>query len=107
MGSWPECDEGILGQSESHFGHQDLRRLVEDWRYCLHRQQSSVLYNRQEEGLASLTKLLRYSTNKSAEAKWLQELIKVHGRQVAPAELEALLLEHPAIAEVAVIGISM
>jgi 4-coumarate--CoA ligase len=51
--------------------------------------------------------LLRYSTNKSAEAKWLQELIKVHGRQVAPAELEALLLEHPAIAEVTVIGISI
>lgn len=37
----------------------------------------------------------------------LQELIKVKGNQVAPAELEALLLEHPAIADVAVVGVVM
>lgn len=37
----------------------------------------------------------------------LKELIKVKGRQVAPAELEALLLEHPAVADVAVIGVDM
>ncbi|QMW43941.1 hypothetical protein G4B11_007311 [Aspergillus flavus] len=36
----------------------------------------------------------------------LKELIKVKGNQVAPAELEALLLEHPAIADAAVIGIT-
>ncbi|KAJ5578290.1 uncharacterized protein N7459_007254 [Penicillium hispanicum] len=36
----------------------------------------------------------------------MKELIKVKGNQVAPAELEALLLEHPAIADVAVVGIS-
>ncbi|KAE8165171.1 hypothetical protein BDV40DRAFT_79767 [Aspergillus tamarii] len=35
----------------------------------------------------------------------LKELIKVKGNQVAPAELEALLLEHPAVADAAVIGI--
>ena len=35
----------------------------------------------------------------------LKELIKVKGFQVAPAELEALLLEHPLIADAAVIGI--
>lgn len=34
-----------------------------------------------------------------------QELIKVKGAQVAPAELEALLLEHPGIVDAAVIGI--
>ncbi|KAJ3113929.1 hypothetical protein HK100_001844 [Physocladia obscura] len=34
----------------------------------------------------------------------LKELIKYKGFQVAPAELEAYLLEHPAIADVAVIG---
>jgi acyl-CoA synthetase (AMP-forming)/AMP-acid ligase II len=34
-----------------------------------------------------------------------KELIKVKGNQVAPAELEALLLDHDAIADVAVIGI--
>lgn len=34
-----------------------------------------------------------------------KELIKVKGNQVAPAELEALLLEHPGIADAAVIGI--
>ena len=34
----------------------------------------------------------------------LKELIKVKGLQVAPAELEALLLTHPAVADVAVIG---
>jgi acyl-CoA synthetase (AMP-forming)/AMP-acid ligase II len=33
----------------------------------------------------------------------LKELIKCNGRQVAPAELEAILLSHPAIADVAVI----
>jgi acyl-CoA synthetase (AMP-forming)/AMP-acid ligase II len=35
----------------------------------------------------------------------VKELIKVKGFQVAPAELEALLLTHPAIADAAVIGI--
>jgi acyl-CoA synthetase (AMP-forming)/AMP-acid ligase II len=34
----------------------------------------------------------------------LKELIKVKAFQVAPAELEALLLNHPAVADVAVIG---
>ncbi|TLD27846.1 putative 4-coumarate-CoA ligase [Venturia nashicola] len=36
-----------------------------------------------------------------------KELIKVKGNQVAPAELEALLLDHPAIADVAVIGVTI
>ncbi|KKK20729.1 4-coumarate-CoA ligase [Aspergillus rambellii] len=36
-----------------------------------------------------------------------KELIKVKGNQVAPAELEALLLEHPAVADAAVIGVPM
>lgn len=34
----------------------------------------------------------------------LKELIKYKGFQVAPAELEALLIEHPAVADVAVVG---
>jgi len=36
----------------------------------------------------------------------LKELIKVKGYQVAPAELEALLLEHPQIADAAVIPVT-
>jgi acyl-CoA synthetase (AMP-forming)/AMP-acid ligase II len=36
----------------------------------------------------------------------LKELIKVKGYQVAPAELESLLLEHPGIADVAVIPVA-
>lgn len=35
----------------------------------------------------------------------IKELIKVKGNQVAPAELEALILDHKAIADVAVIGL--
>jgi acyl-CoA synthetase (AMP-forming)/AMP-acid ligase II len=35
----------------------------------------------------------------------VKELIKVKGFQVPPAELEALLISHPAVADVAVIGI--
>ncbi|GMR47070.1 hypothetical protein PMAYCL1PPCAC_17265 [Pristionchus mayeri] len=35
----------------------------------------------------------------------LKELIKVNGLQVAPAELESLLLTHPSISDVAVVGI--
>jgi acyl-CoA synthetase (AMP-forming)/AMP-acid ligase II len=35
----------------------------------------------------------------------LKELIKYKGHQVAPAELEALLLDHPGIADAAVVGI--
>lgn len=35
----------------------------------------------------------------------IKELIKVKGNQVAPAELEALLLDHPAVQDVAVIGL--
>ena len=34
----------------------------------------------------------------------LKELIKVDGRQVAPAELEAVLFTHPAVADAAVVG---
>ncbi|EDN93429.1 hypothetical protein SS1G_09295 [Sclerotinia sclerotiorum 1980 UF-70] len=37
----------------------------------------------------------------------MKELIKVKGNQVAPAELEALLLEHPGIADAAVIGVTI
>ena len=45
-----------------------------------------------------------------ANKKWYivdrkKELIKVRGAQVAPAELEALLLEHPHVLEAAVIGV--
>ncbi|PYH48412.1 acyl--CoA ligase [Aspergillus saccharolyticus JOP 1030-1] len=36
-----------------------------------------------------------------------KELIKVKGNQVAPAELEAILLDHPAVADAAVIGVPM
>lgn len=36
-----------------------------------------------------------------------QELIKVNGLQVAPAELEAVLLTHPDIADAAVVGITL
>lgn len=35
-----------------------------------------------------------------------KELIKVKGLQVAPAELEALLLDHPDIQDAAVIGVT-
>jgi acyl-CoA synthetase (AMP-forming)/AMP-acid ligase II len=44
------------------------------------------------------------------DANWgavLQELIKVKGNQVAPAELEAILLDHDAIADAAVIGVTV
>jgi acyl-CoA synthetase (AMP-forming)/AMP-acid ligase II len=34
----------------------------------------------------------------------LKELIKVNAYQVAPAELEALLITHPGVADAAVIG---
>lgn len=37
----------------------------------------------------------------------IKELIKVKGNQVAPAELEALLLEHPQLADAAVIGVTI
>jgi acyl-CoA synthetase (AMP-forming)/AMP-acid ligase II len=36
----------------------------------------------------------------------IKELIKYKGYQIAPAELEALLLTHPAISDVAVIGVA-
>jgi len=35
----------------------------------------------------------------------IQELIKVNGFQVAPAELETVLLEHKDITDAAVVGI--
>ncbi len=35
----------------------------------------------------------------------VKELIKYHGYQIAPAELEALLLSHPAVIDAAVIGV--
>ena len=36
----------------------------------------------------------------------LKEIIKYKGYQIAPAELEAVLLEHPLVADVAVIGVA-
>jgi 4-coumarate--CoA ligase len=36
-----------------------------------------------------------------------KELIKVRGNQVAPAELEAVLLKHPNIIDAAVVGVTM
>ncbi|KAF3480074.1 4-coumarate-CoA ligase 1 [Arthroderma uncinatum] len=36
----------------------------------------------------------------------VQELIKVKGNQVAPAELEGVLLDHPAVADAAVVGVT-
>lgn len=39
--------------------------------------------------------------------QWKQELIKYKGMQVAPAELEALLLTHPKILDAAVIGVEI
>jgi 4-coumarate--CoA ligase len=38
---------------------------------------------------------------------WKQELIKVNALQVAPAELEAVLLEHEHVADAAVVGITL
>lgn len=35
----------------------------------------------------------------------VQEIFKYHGLQVAPAELEALLCEHEAVADAAVVGV--
>jgi len=37
----------------------------------------------------------------------MKELIKVKGNQVAPAELEALLLEHPKLSDAAVVGVTI
>lgn len=37
----------------------------------------------------------------------MKELIKVKGNQVAPAELEALLLEHPAVQDACVVGVTI
>ena len=37
----------------------------------------------------------------------MKELIKVKGNQVAPAELEAILLEHPQITDAAVVGVTI
>jgi 4-coumarate--CoA ligase len=37
----------------------------------------------------------------------MKELIKVKGNQVAPAELEALLLEHPKVQDACVVGVTI
>lgn len=37
----------------------------------------------------------------------IKELIKVKGNQVAPAELEGILLDHPAVADAAVVGVAI
>lgn len=37
----------------------------------------------------------------------MKELIKVKGLQVAPAELEAVLLEHPGVADAGVVGVTV
>ena len=37
----------------------------------------------------------------------MKELIKVKGNQVAPAELEGILLEHPSLADACVVGVTI
>jgi acyl-CoA synthetase (AMP-forming)/AMP-acid ligase II len=59
-----------------------------------------MVYGRSDKGI---TNALHQQL--CAKVDLLQELIKVRGAQVAPAELEALLLEHPQIVDTAVIGI--
>jgi 4-coumarate--CoA ligase len=45
--------------------------------------------------------------NKFTVVDRTKELIKVKGNQVAPAELEAVLLEHEDVADAAVVGVAM
>lgn len=47
--------------------------------------------------------LLRSRVTKHSNVR--QELIKVRGFQVSPSEIEAVLLQHPKIGDVAVIGV--
>jgi non-ribosomal peptide synthetase component E (peptide arylation enzyme) len=46
-----------------------------------------------------------YVLSISIELTREQELMKVKGVQVAPAELESLLLDHPEVVDAAVIGV--
>lgn len=53
-----------------------------------------------------------YVTEYAPGGKWyivdrIKELIKVKGNQVAPAELEGLLLEHPGVVDAAVVGVTI
>ena len=50
--------------------------------------------------------LLFFQISLETNIAMLQELIKVKGVQVAPAELEAILLDHPAVLDAAVIGVT-
>lgn len=61
---------------------------------------------RSQKGIdATFTLWMKYSCNKYLNLN--QELIKVNALQVAPAELEAALLEHDDIADAAVVGMTM
>lgn len=60
-----------------------------------------MVHRRQKKGTTSILLLVTNSSRLTEK----QELIKVRGAQVAPAELEALLLEHPLILDAAVIGV--
>ena len=57
-------------------------------------------------GSTPATSALPTTTVVSSSSDRLKELIKDKGMQVAPAELEAVLLSHPSIADVAVIPIA-
>jgi 4-coumarate--CoA ligase len=74
--------------------------LVENWRCCCD-EEWLVLDCRSEEGEhGSSSGYPRYTQN-------CQELIKVNALQVAPAELEAVLLEFDPIADAAAVGITL
>lgn len=65
------------------------------------------------DGTTSFTSLIARRWLSNLKIQWrhwywplnLQELIKYKGLQVAPAELEALLLTHPSIMDAAVVGV--
>ena len=82
LGARAAGDEGLPQQRRRHGGHHRRRRLAPHRRHRPRRRRGHLFV-----------------------VDRLKELIKYKGFQVPPAELEALLLTHPAVADAAVIGL--
>lgn len=102
-------DEGKEVTAEGDRGEILLRGPQMMLRYW--RNETATKESFDEEGFFRTGDVAICKKDDKGRQKWWivdrkKELIKVKGLQVAPAELEAVLLEHPEVADVAVVGIS-